>query len=331
MNKAPVMVLMLFLFCSVFSASANQAQFDKGIDLLKQGRFEDAVNAFTIVIDLEPSNQSAYRSRGVAYMKQNKYDAAISDLESALKKGADNSGIYLNLGVAWYYKKNYPKAIFYCSQEIKVNPDNAYAYFNRAIFWSALKETAKAHKDVMLSLGLKSDYYAALCLKADLLTELGQRAKAIKSYEAAYSLAPDQAYAKNRLIDMGVSLQSLQARPRNREKIQGLGSSHPTPSSPSQSGIEAVFPKGKASQNNAAGYTLQVGGFKKQTNARRMMTRLSEHGLSPRMLEMDGPSGAHWYLVRVGKYESKLLARKALQQIHDMLEIDIAVRPYGRF
>lgn len=331
MNKAPVMVLMLFLFCSVLSASANQAQFDKGIDLLKQGRFVDAVNAFTTVIDLEPLNQNAYRSRGVAYMKQNKYDAAISDLESALKKGADNRGIYLNLGVAWYYKQNYPKAIYYCSKEIEVNPDNAYAYFNRALFWSALKETAKAHKDVILSLGLKSDYYPALCLKADLLIALGQRPEAKKIFEAAYGLAPDQAYAKNRLIDMGVSLHTLQALPRNREKIQGLGASHPTPSSPSQSGIKAVPPKGKAAQNTAAGYALQAGGFKKQINARRMLARLSAHGLTPRMLEMDGPKGNHWYLVRVGKYESRTLARKALQQVRNMLETDVAVRPYGRF
>ncbi len=325
MNRTAIMVFILILCGLVINASANQEVFDKGIHLLRQGKFNAAVDVFSQVIDQEPSNRDAYRNRGVAYIKLNKFDAAISDFEAALKAGADHNGIYSNLGVAWYYKQDYPKAILYCNKEIELNPNNHYAYFNRALCWAASEKFAKAYSDVLKSLDLKSSYYPALCLKADLLVETGEESAAIETYKTAYHLAPDQDYAAKRLADMGAPPKTAQPM-TNKSTREALPQTLPSLNS------SAVPPPEKktAPPNLAAQYALQVGGFKIKENAERMKIKLSNKGLSPRILEIEDSGGNHWHLVRIGAYKTQALAQKALEQTRDLLGIDVVIRPYGK-
>ncbi len=303
MKKAAIIVLMMLLTVPTLNAANPGELFGKGISLLKQGEFQNAIDVFSQLIELEPENPDAYRNRGVAYMKLAQYDAAISDFESALKIRPEIKGIYSNLGVAWYYKKEYQKAITYYDKEIELKSDNHYAYFNRALCRAALEQLKEGLEDVKDSLRLYPNHYPALCLKGDLLAALGNEFEAMAAYEKAIELNPKQEYARKRLA--GLNLDTL---PDDKQK-----------------------PLDQIDNIQQPKFALQSGGFKIKENANEMIEQISDKGFSPRLLELTRPDGQQWYLVRLGGYETLNEAETALEKSREKLGVELIIRPYGQF
>eukprot|EP01084_Bolivina_argentea_P165030 286803_1 len=63
----------------------------EGNDLMRQGKFEDAIAKYTGSIQLNPKNEKLYSNRALAYHKLNKLDLALNDV---------NNGIEIN--PKWY-------------------------------------------------------------------------------------------------------------------------------------------------------------------------------------------------------------------------------------
>ena len=77
-------------------ASSWKEQYDLGLRLLNEGNYEDAILAFTAVIDIDPRNIDAYIARAEAYVYSGEsaenLAQAIADLETVLsidEKNAD--------------------------------------------------------------------------------------------------------------------------------------------------------------------------------------------------------------------------------------------------
>ena len=73
-------------------------------------------------------------------------------------------------------------------------------------------------------------------------------------------------------------------------------------------------------QLNITGYTLQIGAFAKQSNARHTAeqiaarTRDAKLGL-PRIVLSTDPKGQHWHLVQIGRFSSFATASIARQRL----------------
>lgn len=167
-KQISLFLAVLFLFtapvpCS--PAGSPRELFNRGVDELKTGNPQTAVDLFTELIITEPVNANVYKNRGVALLKLGKVDPAIQDFEKALETDPDLPGIYSNLGAAWYYKQAYEKAVINYGYEIERAPKGHISYFNRALSRIKLNQQKLAMVDIERCLELKSDFPEALALQ----------------------------------------------------------------------------------------------------------------------------------------------------------------------
>ena len=74
----------------------------KGQASLKSGSFQEAVNSFSRVIELDPKNGVAYYQRGLTHYKLGDKKQAMNDLKSAARLGYKKSIEFLNsIGIDW--------------------------------------------------------------------------------------------------------------------------------------------------------------------------------------------------------------------------------------
>lgn len=83
---------------------------DKGNRHLAQGQFDEAIAAYTRVIELDPEYAIAYSNRGEAYYSIGEYDEAIADYTKAIKRDSEFWLAYYRRGLAYESKGEYEKA-----------------------------------------------------------------------------------------------------------------------------------------------------------------------------------------------------------------------------
>lgn len=79
--------------------------FNKAVDLFQNGIYNEAIDAYKKVIELNPSFFNAYYDLALVYASINQIDAAISTLKEAITLNNGDATAYNNLGVL-YFKKN---------------------------------------------------------------------------------------------------------------------------------------------------------------------------------------------------------------------------------
>ena len=81
--------LVLSLCACGQKASAWQEQYDLGVRYLSEGNYEEAIIAFTAVIEIDPKNADAYLGRANAYIGSGETEenlaAALEDYQSVLE------------------------------------------------------------------------------------------------------------------------------------------------------------------------------------------------------------------------------------------------------
>ena len=96
-------------------ASSWKEQYDLGLRLLNEGNYEDAILAFTAVIDIDPRNIDAYIARAEAYVYSGEsaenLAQAIADLETVLSIDEKNVEGWLLLADAYIRQGDFSKAL----------------------------------------------------------------------------------------------------------------------------------------------------------------------------------------------------------------------------
>ena len=308
---------MSLFFCTENFAQTQKEIFESGVIFFKKGQYQNAITAFSKLIELAPDHADAFKNRGVSYMKQGKFDLAIKDFETAIKLFPELKGLYSNFGVAWYHKKEYAKAIKNYNLELEMAPENHLAYFNRALCLAALDKNNQALEDLEKTLNLKPNFYWALCYKADLLAEKGDIINAKEVYKKAIKYGSKNTYAKEKL-------DKLEKTVEKNIKVATLKTKVDTP-------VQIKKPQ-KTSEDitpQDSRFTIQTGAFLNQNNAVRMKKRLIDMDLDARLLILKSSKGKTWYMVRSGKYESKNRAQKDYSILKEKLGSQPVIRPIG--
>lgn len=295
----------------------EKEMFDKGVVLLKQEKYTEAVQAFTALIQISPRAADAYKNRGVAYMKQNLYDQAIEDFEKTIEIQPDLKGLYSNLGVAWYYQKDHRKAIENYDREIQLSPNAYFTYFNRAICWAELGEKQKSLEDIDRTLAITPDLYPALCLKGDLLAGMQRPVLARQAYEKAVSVDPAQTYARTKLAQ-------LRDDPAMDNTPDPAQTGVTGPKSPD--GIHGKKTAGDAAVSTQKVYELQLGAFRGLENAKTMQAQLEKSGIKTRLMIVTKEAGNPWHFVRTGSYPNYAQARDAEKRFEEKTGMDVMVK-----
>ncbi len=126
-GKIRYLVLSAAAACLIVSCSSNDVK--DGTELLEQGDFEKAANAFEQAAeDAEKEGErapEAYRGLGMAYYAQEDYEGARTNLQKALDEGGmETPAIYNLIGVCSMKLEDYDSALAAFEQGIGL-PENA--------------------------------------------------------------------------------------------------------------------------------------------------------------------------------------------------------------
>lgn len=125
-----VLSLLLVCTCLLFPGYSLSAEdwFTQGVSFSKSGRYDQAIQAFSKAIEINPRNTSAYINRGLSWYHKGDYNQAIADYTKALEINPYHADAYNNL--AWalaicpdYRLRNGAKAVEVAQKAVELNPE----------------------------------------------------------------------------------------------------------------------------------------------------------------------------------------------------------------
>lgn len=263
--------IITFLFLAVSLGAPAQAQQNRvetalrlGAEAMNRGKADEAEKFFREVTELAPQLADGYLDMGLAQLKQGRLADAVDSLEAALQRNPKAPGASMFLGIAYFQMNHLDQARTALEQEIALHPDNA-----EPLMWLGITELAAGNpekavgpldkaaelspKDLNIldyrgraHLLVSKDSYARMYaldpnswrmhrLSAQIYAESNQHKEAIREYEAAIKLAPQQAdlyeevgdeYRKDGSLDLAATAYKteLQLTPHNAVALYDLGS-----------------------------------------------------------------------------------------------------------
>src|SRR4030042_4297587 len=116
-----ILVIALFYFLTismpitnlggmVTTPSDEEELFDKGVNYLEKGAYDEAIIEFSKVIERNPTLGAAYAYRGFGYAKKGELEQAISDYNKAIEINPNYAAAYNNRAIVFFDKQIYDKA-----------------------------------------------------------------------------------------------------------------------------------------------------------------------------------------------------------------------------
>src|SRR3989338_7098103 len=123
--------------------------------------YDDAIEAYTSAIALDPNYAAAYNNRGVAYKNKGQNDRAIEDYNKAIALDPNYAAAYNNRGNAYANKGQYDRAIEDYNKAIALDPNYAKAYNNRGGAYDNKGQNDRAIEDYNKAIALDPNNAAA--------------------------------------------------------------------------------------------------------------------------------------------------------------------------
>ena len=136
---------------------------NRGVAYMAKGEFDKAITDHSKAIDLKPDLVAMYNNRGAAYLQKDESDLAIKNFSIAIKLDPKYASAYTNRGAAYADKGEFNKAMTDFNQAIQIDPGDALAYYNRGSGYEKKGQFDKAIKDYNKAIQLNRNYTAAYC------------------------------------------------------------------------------------------------------------------------------------------------------------------------
>jgi Flp pilus assembly protein TadD len=155
---------------------------EKGLKLIGQQQYDEAIEAFSIAIDIIPRDYQAYNYRGVVWALKGDFDQAIADYDKALKILPRYAAAFNNRGFAQTQKGDLQQSLNDYTRALEINPYFVDAYNNKA--WILATSADKRYRNGAQAIMLAQK---AVELKPDVesLDTLAAAYAAVGNFEAA--------------------------------------------------------------------------------------------------------------------------------------------------
>jgi tetratricopeptide (TPR) repeat protein len=161
-----------------------------GLELVKQGRSEEARAQFVEASRLAPGFPNGHNNLGLLLARENRLDEAVAEFRKALDLNPDYVQAHINLGNALLKTRKTEEALAHYAEAVRVAPDSAEA---RTDLGNALLETAQpdaAIDQLRGAIALHPDYAPAHYDLANALQRVGRLPEAVDRYREALRLQP---------------------------------------------------------------------------------------------------------------------------------------------
>jgi tetratricopeptide (TPR) repeat protein len=140
-------VVVLWLFLAQSARHRVDQLKTTGLELVKRGDPQAALEEFNQAVELEPDNPEAHYNRGNVHYDLGNYQAALEDYDRTLELSPNKINAFYNRGLTHYELENYPEAIADFTRAIDANPNDADAYYKRGLVYYELLDYEKAIAD----------------------------------------------------------------------------------------------------------------------------------------------------------------------------------------
>ncbi len=212
-------------------AKSNQPQrdeiselLDKGFALFQHHQIDEAIEAYTKAIELDPQNARAFALRawgfsrkrekahaledaekavaldrhlalghktlGYEYIDNGEADRGIAELNIAISLDAKFAAAYSDRGAGHYRKKEYDLAIADFDKAIEIDPKLAAAYYNRGLVYSSKEEYPSAIAGYNTAIEIDPKFAFAYQNRGNAYSALQDHARANADYAKAIELDP---------------------------------------------------------------------------------------------------------------------------------------------
>ena len=177
---------------------------EKGLALMESGKYQDAIEAYSEAIELNPNYVKAYNNRGVAYRNLGEYQQAMRDYGRAIEIDPNYVEAYNNRGIAYAKLGDYRQAIRDYDRAIELNPENALVYCNRGIAYDKLGDYRQSIRDYDKTIELDPKFALAYYNRGISYGKLGDSYRETMDSKTAAKLGykPAQDYLKSEGIDL---------------------------------------------------------------------------------------------------------------------------------
>jgi len=332
---------------------------DKGLKLISQQRYDEAIKAFSTAIEIIPRDYQAYNYRGVTRALKGDFDKAIADYNKALKIRPRYAEAYNNRGFAHTQKGDLQRALNDHSRALEINPFLVDAYNNKAWilatavdkrYRNGAKAIMLAQKSVELkpnvaSLDTLAAAYAAAgnfelavetqkkaiqtLLLANQTSEVPKYMPHLKSYRSQqsllinYSVAHKVSKTENSKISLKTKTRKKPTHPPKEEKI--------VTGPQTKKAVTATKTKTLPSPSAPLPYTIQVSAFRDLRKSNQVAKKLLTKGDQAFTCPVQISGKGKWHRVYIGYYktyeEAKITAAGLKKR--NFRYVNIAKKPYA--
>src|SRR5215813_9733726 len=178
------------------SGSARE-HLDLGRQLLIDGNYNEAISELSLAVSLDPKLSEAHNLLGVAYDKKGFGERAKDSFERAVKIDEDADTLN-NLGFSFYQSGNYRAAVDRLKRAAKLAPADERILNNLGLAYCRLGKIDEAYKAFARATGALNGNLNT----AKMLERFGREDDAIRYYEVARTIDPNNTIALRRLADL---------------------------------------------------------------------------------------------------------------------------------
>ena len=175
---------------------------NKGYDLLKDGKIDDAVVIFQMAVDICPTFSWGYNNLAVALSRKGDIQGAARNYKKALELDSSYEAPYGNLASLYYNMGEREQAERYLDLLDKIKSKNPYLHVARGVMLKEQKAYDKAMKEMKKALSLDRKNVKARIEIAKLYIEIGEPRPAARHLKTALRLSPDDQEARQLLASI---------------------------------------------------------------------------------------------------------------------------------
>ena len=191
--------------------------YKRGVALFDQGKYTDALDAFTQAIEEAPKNGAAYRQRARCRSRLDDPKGALADFGKAIELNPRDAAAWNGRGVVRRALKDAKAALDDFNKAIELSPTYASAYNNRALLHADRGESAAAVADYDRSIELDPKQSPAFNNRGLARERLNDLQGAIADYTRAIENEPknadaysNRAFCRNKMGDSDAARRDYQ-------------------------------------------------------------------------------------------------------------------------
>jgi predicted O-linked N-acetylglucosamine transferase (SPINDLY family) len=170
-------------------------EFMQGVELHRQGRFDEAAAIYRQVLSKSPGDFDATHMLGVIALQQGRFPAAQEAIGAALAVRPDDIAAVGNLGTSYLRAGQFESAYRWFARALELQPDSSVSLTNVGTILHHLGRPLEAIPLLRRALSLEPASYETCKILGACLLDNGNAAEAIGLFETATQLRPDNTEA----------------------------------------------------------------------------------------------------------------------------------------